>query len=146
MPCLPILLPPVPLSPRRATADPCLHRHPLALTADLSQSLVGLTASFPGSWCTQGLACVLRQFLAGMRFDFKHDCVPPTVLLWLHLCPCAWVFFFWWVPTPFCRWLVAILVFLQEKLSAHPSTLLFPRSVKFLGVLSLISTSTPGSR
>ena len=127
-----------PLLTHTSTGDP------QTLTAGLAQSLVGLTASFPGSWCTQGLSCALQELLVGRRFDFKLDCVPPTVFLQLHLFPCAWGFFFWRVPTSFCRWLFAILVFLQKKLSACPSTLLFLRSVKFLGGLSLISTSTPG--
>ena len=30
----------------------------------------------------------------GMRFDSKHDCSPPAILLGLLLCPWIWDFFF----------------------------------------------------
>ena len=32
--------------------------------------------------------------LVGMRFDSKHDCSPPAILLGLLLCPWIWDFFF----------------------------------------------------
>ena len=42
--------------------------------AGLAQSLVGVTAPFPGSWCPQGFVCALQESLVGMRFDFKCEC------------------------------------------------------------------------
>ena len=38
--------------------------------ADQAQFIVGITAPFPGSWCTQVIACALQESLVGMRFDF----------------------------------------------------------------------------
>ena len=104
MPCLPGLLQPAPLSLWQATADPCLCRRPsnTPRQIDLAQSLVEVTAPFPGSWCTQGFVCTLQTFLVCMRFDFKCDCTPPTVFLGLLLCPWMEGIFFWWDTTSFC--------------------------------------------
>ena len=65
----------------------------------LAQSTVGVTVCFTGSLCTHGFVCVLGATLAGMRFDSKCDCTPPTVLLWLFLYPWTWVIVSWWIPT-----------------------------------------------
>ena len=73
--------------------------------AGLAQSLVTVTAPFPGSWYTQGFVCVFWTPLAGMRFDFKHECTAPTILLGLLLFPWAWGIFFSWIPTFSCLWL-----------------------------------------
>ena len=54
--------------------------------AGLAQSPVGVFAPFPWFWCARGFICALWASLAGMRFDIKHDCAPPTVLLGLLLC------------------------------------------------------------
>ena len=92
-----------PLSPWLATADPRLHRR--HSQAGLAQSLVGVIAPLPGSCCAQGFICTLWASLVGLRFDFKCDCTPLTVFLWLLLCPWMWIsFFFWWVPTFSCQW------------------------------------------
>ena len=72
---------------------PCLSRkETLKTQAGLAPSLL-LSL---GSWCTQGFfLCILQASWAGMRFDFKLDCTPPTILLWLLLCPWVWGIFFW---------------------------------------------------
>ena len=59
-------------------------------------------------------------------FDSKCDFAAPTILLGLLLCPLTWGIFFWWDPGGLLsmvvqQW-VAILEFLQEKMSTHPST------------------------
>ena len=41
--------------------------------AGLAQSLVGVTAPFPGCWCPQGFVCALQESLVGVRFDFKCE-------------------------------------------------------------------------
>ena len=48
--------------------------------ADLAQSLVGVTARFPGSWCAQGFVCALRASLAGVRFDLILNAISPLLL------------------------------------------------------------------
>ena len=62
--------------------------------AGLARSLMGVIAPFPQSWCTQGFVCALRASLLGLRFNFKCNCAPPTVLLGLLLCPWIRVSFF----------------------------------------------------
>ena len=62
--------------------------------AGLAQSLVGVIAPFPQSWCAQGFVCALRASLLGLRFNFKGNCVPPTVLLGILLCCWIQVSFF----------------------------------------------------
>ena len=62
--------------------------------AVLIQSLVGVTAPFPQSWCTQGFVCALQASLVGMRFDFKCNCASLTIFLWLLLCPWSWGYVF----------------------------------------------------
>ena len=79
-----------------------MHALPQHLKAGRAQSLVGVTAPFPGSWCAQGFVCALQASLMDIRFDFKRNCAPPTILLWLLLCPWSWGLFFWWVPTFSC--------------------------------------------
>ena len=48
---------------------------------------------------TKGFVWALRGSLVGMGFDFKCDFAPPTVLLWLLLCPWTWGICFWWELT-----------------------------------------------
>ena len=50
------------------------------LKADLAQSLLGVTALFPGSWCTQGFVCALWASLAGVRFDLILNAISPLLL------------------------------------------------------------------
>ena len=50
--------------------------------------------SFPWVLMPQGFVCALQVSLVGMRFDFTCDCVPPTILLQLFLCPWVWGIFF----------------------------------------------------
>ena len=38
-----------------------------------------------------------------VRICFFHNCVSPTILLWLLLCPWMWSIFFWQVPVSSCR-------------------------------------------
>ena len=84
---LPLLGPllPEPLSSRQGTADPCLHKRYSKTKAGPAQSLVEVTAPFPWFWCAQGFVCTLSVTLASMRSDFKRDCTPPIILLWLLL-------------------------------------------------------------
>ena len=102
MPCLQVLLQPVPLSLWQATADPCLCRRPFNTLRQtgLAQFLVEVTAPFSVSWCTQGFVCALQTFLA--CFDFKCNSTPPTIFLGLLLCPWRESIFFWWDTTSFC--------------------------------------------
>ena len=57
---------------------------------------------------------------------FYHDCAPPTVSLWLLLCPWTWGIFFWLSSNILLlmvvEQLVVILVFSQERMSTGPST------------------------
>ena len=39
----------------------------------------------------------------GMGFESKHDFTPPTIFLWLLICPWTWGIFFWWDPTFSCQ-------------------------------------------
>ena len=87
------------------------------------QSLVGITLTFPGSWCTQVvLFCFVFAFqksLVGMGFDFNMIAPLLQLLLW------TWDIFFLVGSSILLlmvvQQLVAILVFLQEKLSTGPS-------------------------
>ena len=61
-----------------------------------------------------------------MEFDSKCDFAPLTVLLGLLLCPGRGVSFLGGIqhsPVDGCLERVVILELLQEKMSAHPSTL-----------------------
>ena len=60
---------------------------------------------FPGSCCAQCFVSTLQVSLACLKFDFKHDCVPPTILLGFLLCFCMWGIFFggiWHSPVHGC--------------------------------------------
>ena len=91
-----------------------------------SVSCGGVIAPFPG-FCLRTRFCLhLRVSLIGMRFDFKHDCAPPTILLQLLLCPSLWGIFLGgsnFLLSVVVQQLVAVLVFLQENLSTPPFTL-----------------------
>ena len=111
---------PEPLPLWQSTADLYLHRrHSYTV---LSQSLWGL-------WVLVRTKFVwaLRVSLAGMGLDSKHNFTPPTILLGLFFALGCGVSFFlvgsnillWRVVQ---QWVV-ILKFLQEKMSARPSTL-----------------------
>ena len=103
--------------------SPCPHGRPLQIHASAGepQTVTGWSASvsyggncsFPwvlvctrffcvcalqASWSGEGGCC-------GMRFHFKRGCTPPTVLLWIPLCPWMWGIFYWWVPTFSYPWL-----------------------------------------
>jgi len=94
--------------------------------ASLAQSLVGSLLLSPGSWWAQGFVWALWASLAMMGFDSKCDFAPPTVLLGLLLCPWMWRIFFLVgssVVLSMVQWLLAILEFSHEKMSAQPSTL-----------------------
>ena len=55
------------------------------------------------------------------------SCAPPTILLWLLLCPWMWGIFFWVdfnIPLLMVvQQLVVILVFSKEQMSSYPSIL-----------------------
>ena len=119
MQCLPGLLQPEPLSPRQATADPCLLRR---------RSEAGLAQSLWGLWVlvhTRFFVWDLQTPLASMGFDSKCDFTPPT--------PC-WGFSFargWEIsffggiqhfPVDGCSAVSRNFEFSQEKRSARPST------------------------
>ena len=74
-----------------------------------------------------------------MGFDSKHDFAPPAVLLGLLLCPCMWGIFFLVGSNIFLLMVakqhIVILEFLQEKMSASPSTP--PSLILYEGELSL---------
>ena len=74
-------------------------------TQTLKGRSVSVSCEVPGSWCTQSFVCTLWASLVGMRFDSKHNFVPPSVLLWLLLCPWTQSIFLWWDPRFSCWWL-----------------------------------------
>ena len=82
----PGLLQPEPLSPRQATADPCLCRRHSDTQRQAWLSLCGVS----GSWCAQGFVWTIWASLVGMEFDSKRDFTPPIILLGLLLCPWTW--------------------------------------------------------
>ena len=84
---------PEPLPLRQATADPYLCRKYSNTQKQVWLSLCGVF------WCTQGFVWAFWDSLAGMGFDSKCDCTPPTILLGLLLCPWTWGISFWWYPT-----------------------------------------------
>ena len=79
-----------------------------------------------GSWCAQGFVCALRTSLVGMGFGSKCDFTPPTILLGLLLCPLDVGYLFLVqsniLLSTVIQQQVAILEFLQEKMSPCPST------------------------
>ena len=111
----------------RAPAPAAGHCWPIPLKETLKHSSgsVSVGSLGPGSY----KVCLgLQVSLKHMRFDCKHDCAPHTVLLGLLLCPWMWVsfffFFFFLVESKILllmvvRQRVAILEFLQEKMSSH---------------------------
>ena len=118
------------LSAPHPTAGHCwpmpLPETPRHTRASLAQSLVGSLLLSPGSWWAQGFVWALWASLAMMGFDSKRDFAPPTVLLGLLLCPWMWRIFFLVgssVVLSMLQWLLAILEFSHEKMSAQPSTL-----------------------
>ena len=114
----PGLLLPVFLSPRKACADSCLCRRPSNTHRQVWLSLLGVTAPFSGSWCTQGFFYALQVSLVGMRFDFKMWLCPFYHLLaafplpldvWYHFLVGSNIFL-----SMVVQQLVAILVLLQK--------------------------------
>ena len=65
-------------SPQQATADPCLCRRPS--NPYRHNGSVSCRGSFPGSLVHTRFACALQTSLEGMKFDFNHNCTPPTIL------------------------------------------------------------------
>ena len=102
---LPGLLQPEPLALRQAIADPCLcRRHS---KSGLAQSLLWVTAPFPGSWCTQGF-CLCPLSISGRYEVWFWMRLRPSCHL-VEASPCPWVqgIIFWWAPTFFCRCLLS---------------------------------------
>ena len=94
--------------------------------AGMTQSLVEVTALFPGSWCTQGFVCTPQASLEGLRFDSKCNCAPPAVFLGFSFAlGCRYLFLVGSdiLLSMVIQQLVEILVFSQEKMSAPPSAL-----------------------
>ena len=63
----------------------------------------GIHCSVPSVLVCTRFVSALQAALVGTRFDFKCNCTPPTVLLWLLLCPWSWSIFLWWVPKLSCQ-------------------------------------------
>ena len=111
--------------------SPCPCGGPLLTCASVgdTQTLKGrsglVSCGVPGSWYIRGLVWALRASLAGMGFDSKCAFTPLTVLLGLLLCSWMWGIFFLVgsniLLLMVVQWLVAILEFLQEKMSTRPS-------------------------
>ena len=58
-------------NPQAGYTDPCLHwRLPDTQWASLGQSLVGSLLFSPGSWCTQGFVCALRESVSPVLCKF----------------------------------------------------------------------------
>ena len=57
------------------------------VNSGLAQSRVGIAVPSPRSWCTQVFVRLPWVSLTALKFDFKHDCAPPTILLGPLLCP-----------------------------------------------------------
>ena len=88
-----------------ASQDCCCHslcpraRPPLthASVGD-SQTLMGRSVPVScGGHCSFLLVLVYTRFcLCPPSVSGGYDCTPPTILLWLLLCPWSWDIFFWW--------------------------------------------------
>ena len=121
--CLLGLLQPEPLFPWQATVDPCHCKRHSNTQRQIWLSLLWVPWVLVHTrFCWNPLS-----ISGGLSFDSKHDFTPPTILLWLLLCPWIWCIFFLLgfsilLSTVF-RWLVAIFESSQEKMSACPSTL-----------------------
>ena len=50
------------------------------LTGKSGSVFCGVTARFPGSWCTQGFVCALWASLTGVRFDLILNAISPVLL------------------------------------------------------------------
>ena len=83
--------------------------------AGLAQSFVGCNAPFPVSWCTQGFSLCPPRVSGGYGAWFKRDWTPPTILLWLLLCPWMGGIFFSWVPTSSCQRLFSGVLTGEDK-------------------------------
>ena len=111
--------------------SPCPCNRPLFTRASAgdTQTLKGRSGSVscgvPGSWCAQVFVWALWASLVGMRFDSQCNFAPPTVLLGFSFALQCGVSFLAGSNIPLwmvVQWLVTILEFLQEKISAHPLT------------------------
>ena len=59
--------------PAAGTVNPCLCQRFLDTQASLDQSLVGLLLLSPGSWCAQGFACALQEFVSPDLWKFCNQ-------------------------------------------------------------------------
>ena len=94
MPCLPGLLLLVPLSPWQATAHHASGGDTHTLIGRSGSVSCGgslLLSLGPG---VHRVLFVSSKSLGSVRFDFKTDCVPPTIFLPLLLCSWTWSIFF----------------------------------------------------
>ena len=70
------------------------HSQPLGCISRLGSLMWGLG---PSQQCTEFFDIIVLQFVgcppSGYRIWFYSDCTPPTVLLWLLLCPWIWGIF-----------------------------------------------------
>jgi len=111
--------------PWQATVDPHLCQRFLDTHRQVWLSLFWVTAPFLWSWCTQGFLFVPSKHLWRVWDLILNMIAPLLPSCWgfSFALRCRVSFFFWWDPTFSCWWLlVAILVFLLKKTSAHPST------------------------
>lgn len=88
------------------------------LTTGLAQSLVGLTASFPGSWCTQVWLDLSKSFLVGDLIS-KIKLYPSTVFFCFTLSLHHWFLFF--IELTCCKTIHSNLVW--KKLSTSLSAI-----------------------
>ena len=81
--------------------SPCPHGRSLLThnSAGDTQMLKGRSdlVSCGGQCSFQYFVCSLQASLPDMRFDFKHDCAPPTILLWFLFFPWTWGIFYFLV-------------------------------------------------
>ena len=114
----PALVHPEPLSLQQATADTHLCRRHSNTQKQVWLSLCGF------SWCTQELVWAFQASLASMGFDSKHDFTPRTVYWGFSFALGSGIIFLVGsniLLLMVVQQCVAILEFLQEKMSAHPS-------------------------
>ena len=91
---LPVLQLSVLLVTEQATVNPGLHQRAQNTHRQVWLSLLWGHCSFLLVLVHTRFCLCPETSLAGMRFDFKHNWAPPTILVRLLLCPWMWSIFF----------------------------------------------------
>ena len=116
---------PEPLTLWQSTDDPYFDRR--YSNTVLSQSLLILCVLVHTRF-----VWVLWESLAGIRFDFKCDFTPPTILLKLLLCPWMWLLLLLLLISCFSR--VQLCATPEMAANQAPPSLGFPRKERWSGL------------